>query len=450
VVATVHPALFEVEAVCHKAVARPGDSDGLRVDRGGAGSTVCHDPAMVDHRREAEAGREGSAARRRAGVYYPGLDGRGGAQRLALVLALVLARQGYATTVFTDGAVDVGRVASDLGADLSPVSFATLRGGGAGWSGLRELQRLAMTRSHASQIRRHDLDLFVNAKYKSSLPGCGRRNVYYCHFPHHLGVVGAGRVRRLYLWVTSVAERVSVVRDRRGFVATYDEIWANSRFTSGHVQRRWGRSATVVHPPCERIAGTDKQRVIAVVGRFQRPRPNVPYKAQDVLLRTFAAMTDLHAAGWRLVMAGATTPDDAQYLAELSQEAEGLPVTILRDVSRDDIRALLGEASLYWHAQGFAQDARHHPETQEHFGISTVEAMSAGAIPVVFGSAGPAEVVEGVEGIVSWTCPSQLAELTRAWVARSPRELEEVRQRCRDRAEQFDEASFRRRVEALT
>ena len=52
--------------------------------------------------------------------------------------------------------------------------------------------------------------------------------------------------------------------------------------------------------------------------------------------------------------------------------------------------------------------------------------MSAGAIPVVFGSAGPAEVVEGVEGIVSWTCPSQLAELTGAWVA-GPRELEEVR-----------------------
>ena len=121
-----------------------------------------------------------------------------------------------------------------------------------------------------------DLDLFVNAKYKSSLPGCGRRNVYYCPFPHHLGVVGAGRVRRLYLWVTSVVEGVSVVRDRRGFVATYDEIWANSRFTSGHVQRRWGRSATVVHPPCERIAGTDKQRVIAVVGRFQDPDRTSP------------------------------------------------------------------------------------------------------------------------------------------------------------------------------
>ena len=169
-----------------------------------------------------------------------------------------------------------------------------------------------------------------------------------------------------------------------------------------------------------------------------------------MLLRTFAAMTDLHAAGWRLVMAGATTPDDAQYLAELSQEAEGFPSPSCATCPATTSAPCSVKASLYWHAQGFAQDARHHPETQEHFGISTVEAMSASAIPVVFGSAGPAEVVEGVEGIVSWTCPSQLAELTRAWVARSPREVEEVRQRCRDRAAQFDEASFRRRVEALT
>ena len=449
-VATVHQAQFEVEAVCHNSLPRPDDSDDRRAaHEGGTASTVCHDPVMEGLRRGPEAAQQASGGRR-AGVYFPGLNGRGGAERLALTLALELARQGYATRVFTDSDVDVDRVARDLGADLSPVSFVALDGGGARWSRLRELERLAMTRAHVEQVRGHDLDLFVNAKYKSSLPGCGRRSVYYCHFPHRLEVVGAGRVRGLYLSAVSLLERMAVVHDKRGFLATYDEVWANSRFTSAHVHERWGRSATVVHPPCERIAPADKHRVIAVVGRFQAPRPNVPYKGQDVLLRTFATLTDLHAAGWRLVMAGGTTPDDAHYLAELRQAAEGLPVTILADGSRDDIRALLGAASLYWHAQGFAQDARRHPETQEHFGISTVEAMSAGAIPVVFGSAGPAEVVEGVDGVATWTCPSELAELTRAWTALPPREVEQVRQRCRDRARQFDEASFRHRVEALT
>lgn len=34
------------------------------------------------------------------------------------------------------------------------------------------------------------------------------------------------------------------------------------------------------------------------------------------------------------------------------------------------------------------------PEKMEHFGISVVEAINAGAIPIVFDSAGPAEILK--------------------------------------------------------
>jgi glycosyltransferase involved in cell wall biosynthesis len=386
----------------------------------------------------------------RAGVYYPGLNGRGGAGRLSLALALELSRSGYATSVFTDAAVDPLELTRDMGTDLSSLRIVTLRGRAITGSRLQELSRLGLTWRHARQIRRHRLDVFVNAKFKSSLPGCGRRAIYYCHFPHRLEVSGSGRARRTYLWAASVLERSLVVHHSGGFLATYDEVWANSQFTAGHVEGRWRRTAEVVYPPCEPIAPRDKRPVIAVVGRFQAPGPNIPYKAQDVLLRTFAAMTDLHEAGWHLVLAGGTTPRDADYLERLRSDARALPVTIVADGSRDDIRRLLGEASLYWHAQGYGQDAQGHPETQEHFGISTVEAMSAGAIPVVFGSAGPAEVVEGVEGVATWADPAELAQLTRAWVARPPHEIDASRRACRERAAQFDEAHFRERVEALT
>ena len=386
----------------------------------------------------------------RAGVYVPGLNGRGGAERLGVMLALELARDGWDTYVLTDAPVDTDELSRDLGVDVSGLTVVVLDTPAGSGSRLRELRRVRVNRRHAAQIRRLGLDLFVNVKFKSDLPGCGRRSVYYCLFPHRLGVDGATGARALYLWGAGLLEGALVVRHRGGFLATYDEVWAISHFTAKHVQERWGRSPLLVHPACEPVGRGEKRRVIAVVGRFQAPGSNIPYKAQDVLLEVFATLTDLHAEGWRLVMIGGTSPEGSAYLARLRELARDLPVDIVTDGSRAQVRELLGQASLYWHAQGVAGDADRYPESQEHFGISTVEAMSAGAIPVVYGTAGPAEVVGGVEGVDCWTDPAGLARLTRSWAGCSPEDVEAVRLRCQARAADFDEEHFRHRVRALT
>ena len=55
---------------------------------------------------------------------------------------------------------------------------------------------------------------------------------------------------------------------------------------------------------------------------------------------------------------------------------------------------LYGRASIFWHAAGLGEDPERHPDRYEHFGITTVEAMSAGAVPVVIDAAGQVEIVE--------------------------------------------------------
>ncbi len=61
--------------------------------------------------------------------------------------------------------------------------------------------------------------------------------------------------------------------------------------------------------------------------------------------------------------------------------------------------ALFRKASIFWHGAGLGEDEQLHPEKFEHFGITTVEAMSAGCIPVVIDKGGQKEIIkDGVDG----------------------------------------------------
>ncbi len=65
-----------------------------------------------------------------------------------------------------------------------------------------------------------------------------------------------------------------------------------------------------------------------------------------------------------------------------------------------ELDALYARASVYWHLAGLDEDPEADPDRLEHFGISTVEAMSAGAVPVVLDRGGLVETVrDGVDGL---------------------------------------------------
>ena len=104
--------------------------------------------------------------------------------------------------------------------------------------------------------------------------------------------------------------------------------------------------------------------------------------------------------GWWLHLVGGCSPEDRAYALAVKREALGLPVHVHLSAPGAVLTDLLGRASIYWHAGGLGEDPETHPDRFEHFGISVVEAMGAGVVPVVFGAAGPAEVVrDGVDGL---------------------------------------------------
>ena len=66
-------------------------------------------------------------------------------------------------------------------------------------------------------------------------------------------------------------------------------------------------------------------------------------------------------------------------------------------------------ASIYWHATGYGCDHERKPGKLGHFGMSIVEAMSAGAVPLVYDGGGPREIIaSGVNGFL-WSDLNQLA-----------------------------------------
>ena len=185
----------------------------------------------------------------------------------------------------------------------------------------------------------------------------------------------------------------------KNFLDTYDMLIANSEFTRGWIQRWWGRDATVLYPPVRLHDPGPKEPIILGVGRFFAPKAGHS-KKQLEMVEAFRRLVDHGGAeGWSLHLVGGCSAADAPYLDQVRSAADGLPVSIHVDAPGADLADLYTRASVFWHAAGLGEDLENDPNRMEHFGISIVEAMSAGAVPVVLGQAGPAEIVEpGVSG----------------------------------------------------
>ncbi len=84
---------------------------------------------------------------------------------------------------------------------------------------------------------------------------------------------------------------------------------------------------------------------------------------------------------------------------------------VLVNLERSRLRQLYAQAKIFWHAAGYGE-CEERPELSEHFGMATVEAMSAGCIPVVINKGGQPEIVEhGVSGFL-WNSLEELKEYT--------------------------------------
>lgn len=206
--------------------------------------------------------------------------------------------------------------------------------------------------------------------------------------------VGSGRLASASRWLPVLFTASASVE----WVESYGALVSNSEFTRSWVDRYWGCDSEVVHPPVTMHAPTAKEPVILSVGRFFAADMGHS-KKQLELVRAFRRLNDQGVHGWTLHLVGGCSADGQGYLDAVRRAAAGYPVEFHVNASGQELEALYGSASVYWHASGLGENAERDPGRLEHFGITTVEAMSAGAVPVVIGLAGQLETVRhGVDG----------------------------------------------------
>lgn len=231
---------------------------------------------------------------------------------------------------------------------------------------------------------------------------------------------------------------------------SYDLIAANSRFTQQWIRRRWNRASQVLYPAVDResFPPLPKRPMILSVGRFFAGAHN---KKHLPMIAAFRELCDRGLAGWEYHLAGGCDldqPEQRAYLESVRAAAAGYPIRLHVNLSSDELRRLYGESSIFWHATGYGEDESRDPDSFEHFGITTIEAMAAGCVPVVIARAGQLETVtHGASGLL-WRTLEELRSHTQRLIddtALRARLSAGAQQRSRD----FGMDVFAHRVRAL-
>jgi glycosyltransferase involved in cell wall biosynthesis len=186
--------------------------------------------------------------------------------------------------------------------------------------------------------------------------------------------------------------------------ASYRVRTALSGFAQNWTRRRWDVDTQVLYPPNDlTFPVLTKEDAIVSVGRFTTTTVS---KAQAELVQMFWDRITRVSRNWTYHCLGqiGDDPADREYFARVRDAANGHPIHVEGDVDRERLKALMARSKIFWHAAGLTVDEEREPHLCEHFGIVTVEAMAAGAVPIVIGRGGQREIVRnGVDGFLCAT-----------------------------------------------
>jgi len=348
---------------------------------------------------------------KKAGIYDPYLDTVGGGERYTMTVAECLLAKNWQVDVFWNDSSIKGKISQRLGIKIERANF------------LPDIFQKSIWEKY-KVLKSYDLIFYLS---DGSVPFLfAKKNILHFQVPFH-GIGGKKFLNRIKL------KKVNAVV-------------CNSCFTKKFIDKEYGVKSVVVYPPVavEEFKPGRKENVILSVARFTDMLHN---KRQDILVELFKKMVGKGLRGWRLFLVGGDA-EGKRLVAKLKRESRGYPIEILTNISFEELKKIYAKAKIFWHAAGYGIDERRQPEKVEHFGISPVEAMAAGCVPVVINKGGIPEIIKTEKDGFLWTKKEELLKITLELI-KDPLKIEKFSKEVVKSSRRFSKDVFSQEINRL-
>ena len=350
----------------------------------------------------------------------------GGGERLCLVTVEALKERGHQVALGTVDRTDWSRVARAFGKVTKPDEemFIFLRR-----IPVFGIYQRMLTLFHAIRKQKWADVLFNTHGDMLPFNFPARRLVTYVHFPTFM-------IQRYFSKYQRGFWRLyfEPYRTLQGFFIkglSNSVVLTNSRFSASVIRENMGCEAEIIYPPVdvENFYSGRKRNQIVSVGRY------TPEKNYETLLR---AMERVEGAKC-IIVGGRSGKVSGPYIAKLKSLIHDLKledrVTLLVGIPFRQLKQVLATSKIYV-----------HPMIYEHFGISVVEAMASGCVPIVHRSGGPyADIVDHDKHGFSFENVEDLAEKINLLLRKDGLRREYGR-RALGQSKEFDKLRFKERI----
>ena len=343
-------------------------------------------------------------------MFYPTLNVYGGGEFVAIAIANTLAQNNHQVTLFTNNEVNPQAIKNFFGETLEPTIQAIKQPTRFTPRGLLDFYQ---TIFH-SYIAKSKCDIFIDAFTNCIFPWT---SVSYIHFPF----LNRFSYSKHFPYLSSphiipVGTVPHVVIEKNLMSYEGKLVLANSYYTAGEIRQYSQKKVNVLYPPfsssISEIGNEARKKpqdnLVVTVSRFSAGKmlERIPYVASktDSNIK-FAIIGRLY---------------EKKAMANLEQLIKKLGLTdrvkLYPDASAEMKIALLKRAKLYLHTM-----------IGEHFGISIVEAMALGCMPIVHNSGGMKEFVpEQYRYLTLQEASSKITNEISAWSSDKTQEMKQI------------------------
>ena len=273
-----------------------------------------------------------------------------------------------------------------------------------------------------------------------------KRIIYHCQFPfplHHVKNFDLSRQKNISAYLV------------------------NSSYTKREIESQIEKYKLCTHPvliqapPCDisthtmrdifvaKTENTELKRFVSVGRYFTGGH----CKNQEIIARTFNALINKGITNFSTFLYGglSTNQEDVDYFNVVSAlNCEG-KILALANVPKQKINNTYLYSNYYIHAAGLNSNVSVLPHTAEHFGITVIEAMSHGCIPIVFSIGGPAEIVADAEVGYTYSSEEELLKILEqlTLIKQSKSECKAEIEKCISYSKRYSRKIFSRNIVEL-